>query len=535
MKHLKFFVFLCILSFTVSCGQQKRYIQYKVQKGETMSKIAQKLNMSTTTLLRLNPDVVGEPEANSFIVVPEKKLEDFKSAIKNDKNLQEEADTITKEVIIEDKDIFLENLKKNFEIYEVKKGDTFYNIEKRFGVNRQELLVLNPDLEEGLKLGMVLKIRELVKEVEEGDIYADEINPNYNLKVALLLPFKTYKYQADSITLKDIFIKDAALVNIATDFYLGAEIAIDSLRNKGVNIELNVFDTGDRGTQDINTIIRNRNINSNDVIIGPLYSDEAQTIAASVNIPVIFPVYSKNQSTFSNSNLIKTSPEKKYFREELTNYIKENFIDGNLIIVSDTSFESTQTSTILQSDLQRNTNAVVSVLTPDKGYIAKSRFLQVLKPNSKNWVVIASTNQVIVSDVVNSLISLPEETTARIFTFDKGTIYDKIDNTKLAKLQFTYVSDEYIDENADQTKAFNSQYKRKNNALPSYYATKGFDITYDILIRLASGKKLERTFDDGVSKRVESKFDYRDSSRTSENKGVFIIKYNTDLTLTKLK
>ena len=536
MKHLKFFIFLCILSFTVSCGQQKRYIQYKVKKGETMSQIAQKLNMDTSTLLRLNPDIVGEPKPNSFIVVPEKKLEDFKSATKDDKNVEEKSDTITKEVIIDDENTFLENLKKNFEIYEVKKGDTFYNIEKRFGLNRQQLLLLNPELEEGLKLGMVLKIREIVKEVaEDGELYTDEIKRNIDLKIALLLPFKTYKYQVDSISLKDIFIKDAALVNIATDFYLGAEIAVDSLRNKGVNIQLNVFDTGDRGTEDINNIIRNKDIESHDAIIGPLYSDEAETIASKVDVPIVFPVYSKNQSTFSYSNLIKTSPDKGYFKEALKTYIKDNFIDGNLIIVSDNSFESSQTSAMLQSDLQRSTNALVTVLTPDKGYIAKNRFLQVLKPNSKNWVIMASNNQVIVSDVVNSLISLPEDTTARIFTFDKGAIYDRIDNTKLAKLQFTFVSDEYVDENAYETKTFNSQYIRKNNTLPSYYATKGFDITYDILIRLASGKKLKRTFDQGISKRVESKFDYRDSGSVPENKGVFIIKYNADLSLTKLK
>ena len=79
MKHLKFFIFLCILTFTVSCGQQKRYIQYKVQQGETMSKIAQKLEMSTSSLIRLNPDVTGEPLANTFLVVPEKNLNNLKN------------------------------------------------------------------------------------------------------------------------------------------------------------------------------------------------------------------------------------------------------------------------------------------------------------------------------------------------------------------------------------------------------------------------------------------------------------------------
>ena len=37
-------------------------------------------------------------------------------------------------------------------------------------------------------------------------------------------------------------------------------------------------------------------------------------------------------------------------------------------------------------------------------------------------------------------------------------------------------------------------YLDKNKALPSDYAIKGFDITFDILMRMASGKTLYHTF-----------------------------------------
>ena len=50
------------------------------------------------------------------------------------------------------------------------------------------------------------------------------------------------------------------------------------------------------------------------------------------------------------------------------------------------------------------------------------------------------------------------------------------------------MSDEFVDEASPSTQLFNTQYLKKNNALPSFYATKAFDITYDILMRLASGE-----------------------------------------------
>ena len=52
-------------------------------------------------------------------------------------------------------------------------------------------------------------------------------------------------------------------------------------------------------------------------------------------------------------------------------------------------------------------------------------------------------------------------------------------------------------------------------------------------MRLASGNDLNTTFRQGVSARVETKFDYRASN--TENHGLFIVQYNEDLTVTKLK
>jgi LysM repeat protein len=539
MKHLKFFIFLSILTFTVSCGQQMRFIQYKVQKGETMSKIAQKLEMKTPDLIRLNPDVLGEPVPNSFIVVPQKKLKILKNKLKGIAN-QVVSDSIADSTYINDTNGLLDEFKEKFIVYEVKKGDTFYALNKAFEVSRGELLLLNPELSEGLKVGMILKIKEIpAQNVTDEFFYSDYIDPGTDLKVALLLPFRTDKYSNDTLTLKEIFTRNATLVNIATDFYLGAEVAIDSLRGKGIDIQLNVFDTGGRNSDKISSIIFEKDLNNHNVVIGPLYSEEVQTVAANVNIPVIFPVYSKNQSEFSSSNIVKTSPDKRVFREELERYIKENFDGGNIIVVSDDKFDNLQISRLIKMSLASVASdtivKTIKILSPQEGYIEKERFLEILEPNTKNWVVIATDNTVIVSDVVNSLISLPEETSVKVFTFDKGGVYDKIDNRKLAKIGFTYVSDDFVDESSVSSRIFRNQYLQKNKALPSFYATKGFDITYDILIRLASGKDLKSTLEEGMSMRVETKFDYRNSTNISENKGLFIVQYNEDLSLTRLK
>ena len=534
MNRIKIVLIFCMITFAISCGQQKKYIEYTVKQGETMRTIAKDLGMKTIKLLHLNPDVGRRPDPNTVIIIPSPK----KSTItKADTNIDEGNDEVELVEGIDDDDKAkeLEALKKEFIVHEVKPKETIYGLKRFYNVSEEELLRLNPILSEGLKIGQFIKIKPIVKEEEESENlqYEDFIKEDASLKVALLLPFKAKEY--DSIVAKDIFSK-SVLVNIVTDFYLGAEIAIDSLKSQGINIALNVFDTG-RNSSKIKKIIAQHNLNVNDVIIGPLYSEEATMVAKKVNIPVIFPFYSKDQYKFSSVKLIKTSPEKKIFKDELVSYIKDNFNKGNLIIVGDGKATSNlNTSKIKQALESHESIANIHILKPKKGYIKKQLFLDILKPNMKNWVIIATNDNVVVADAINSLISLPKDTSVKVFTFDKGKAFDKIDNFKLAKIGFTYISDQYVDENYNATKIFNKQYFTKNKALPSFYATKGFDIVYDILMRLASGKNLKSTFNEGASYRVESKFDYSKNLFTaSENKGLFIVQYNEDLTLTRLK
>ena len=53
---------------------------------------------------------------------------------------------------------------------------------------------------------------------------------------ALLFPFKFRKN--DTLTKEQLFSSKGKLENIVTDFYLGAEIAIDSLKHQGLSINL---------------------------------------------------------------------------------------------------------------------------------------------------------------------------------------------------------------------------------------------------------------------------------------------------------
>ncbi|CAM1352007.1 amino acid ABC transporter substrate-binding protein [Tenacibaculum ascidiaceicola] len=611
MKKLQFLLLVCILTFTVSCGQQKRYVSYKIQEGETMRDVADRLDMKTKDLLRLNPDVGRRPDANTVIVIPNPKIKKNTSSSTTPSPEEETVDTTdtndvedTTPETNEDDTVFKQTIVE-YETHEVQKGETVYRITKQYDITKDDLIKFNPEYtniqSNNLSIGQVLKVKEIkktitidkekvlekflthtvksketmysltrfynvskedllrlnpeypdladnklsigqllkIKPIEEVSkkenytFYKDSIETDTSINLAILLPFKADEYNSQSS--KDIF-EGNQLANMVTDFYLGAEIAIDSIKKQGVQVNVNVFDTGNRG-KNITTILKDKKLENTDVVIGPFYSDKAEVVARDVNAPVVFPHYSSKQSKFSSSKLVKTSPEKDNYVSYLASYLKDSYKDQEIFIVSDDQKETnTRVSKIISELKKHDSINNIHVLKPEKGYIKRDRFTSKMSSKRHNWVIFASEDNVVVADALNSMISLPDETIVQVFATNKGSAYDKIDNNKLANINFTYVSNTYSDEDAIETKDFNNKYLQKNNTIPSDYAIKGFDITYDILMRLASGYELSDTFKKGVSLRVENKFDYHKKIfGSSGNQGLFIVKYNRDLSLSRLR
>jgi len=554
MREFKIIIILFFIVIATSCAQQKKYISYTVKKGETLKIIAKRIGIKTKELMRLNPDTGRKPAPETRIIIPNN---GYKSPTVNN-ILDKLNDSITTEANIAVKD----TLANTFVLHKVSKGDTFYNLTRAYNVSEEELKILNPLLDvSGLQLEMLLKIKP-IEEENNILIYKDTIQENSSLKLAMMLPFRAIEY--DTIEAKDIF-KNNRLVNITTDIYLGASMAVDSLIKLGIDIELSVFDTGRKDTK-LDSILTATDFSNTDVIIGPLYSEEVPKVAVRSGTSVVFPVYSKKQTSFKSSKIIKTFADREVHQEGLINYIYNNYGNENILIIGDSSTTSIRNSNLIKSKLLLHDSInELQIIYPNLGYIRKDYVINALKAEVGNWVILATDNRVISSDVINSLISLPveepeeeeeeeedeeeeeesdepemqilpEDTVIKVFGIFKSSQFDRIDNNKLAKLGFTFTSDTFYEESSPEIQLFNQQYFNQNHVYPSYYATKGFDIVFDVGMRLASGNKLKQTFKNGTSYRLESKFDYtKDLFKTTSNKGIYILEYNSDMTISRLK
>ena len=392
MRKFKIFIILFFVVIASSCGQQKKYISYTVKKGETIKGIAKRLGIKTKDLLILNPDIGRKPVPETLIIIPNneyQQIEETAISVENNNSI-----IVSEEIPGEEE----EEIINNFILHKVEKGDTFYNLTRAYNVSKDQLNQLNPSIDSlGLQLDMLLKI----KPIEDEDLlvlYKDTIQENAVVKLAMMLPFRAIEY--DTIDAKDIF-KTNRLVNITTDIYLGASVAIDSLKKLGIDIELSVFDTGRKDTK-LDSILAVTDFDNIDAIIGPLYSEEVPKVANRSGIPVVFPVYSKNQTRFSSTKIIKTFADREIHQKALIDHVLANYANENILIIGDSSATSIRNSDLIKSKLlQHDSINEALIIYPNQGYIRKDYVINALKPDVGNWVILATDKRVISSDAVS--------------------------------------------------------------------------------------------------------------------------------------
>lgn len=575
MNDMNKIFLLCafLLVVTISFGQQKKFVSYTVQQGETMKSIAKDYDMSRRDLMRLNPGVSKKPSPNTVIIVPNlnygieatgslevEEVEKLLYKVKPKETLYgisktygltieeliaanpelEDGLKIGMEIEIPSSDTAEEKIKEDFILHEVVKDDTVYNLTRRYSVSEESLMALNPELVDGLKLGMVLKMKEVTPEIILEDTvfkFSERFEESDDLKVVFMLPYEVEKY--NDTTLEQSFKKRNSMLNIATDFHLGAELAIDSLRRKGVRVRAEYLDTENSDIK-LQTLVNSYNFSNTDVVIGPLFYDKAYYVAERINAPVIAPLYSKKQEGKEAKNLIKVSPDKDVHEEAVMSYLEEHYNGEHILVVNDGLPET-------QSMLWRNVNRIkgfdsiqeakIQVIKPEKGFIDREDFASKIDSTTSNWVILLTDKMDITASAVNSIKGIMRFD-IKLIAFDKGRNFNNVDNGFLGHLNFVFATSEFMqtDENPG-IDAFYNMYYRKNKAYPGKYAVKGFDVTYDILARLASNKgSLENGLGDGVSQRILGKYNFeKQVFGPTKNSAVFLIGYADDLTPVHLR
>lgn len=498
--------------------------KYTVLPKEGKWRIAYKFGLSVSELQALNPKVKDDLQEGQEINVP--------NIANNEEKVVEES----------------------YSYYTVLPKEGFYRLKVKLGLGQDQLVALNPELEDGnLKEGMILKVPlDTANLVEVTDINYTSLAKNItNFKkkrLAVMIPFKLNGIDFDSINVVKRQIRNDRLLSISIDFHSGVLMALDSAKQLGISTKLDVYDTKGKVTE-VSSIISDNDFSNYDAVIGPFIAsnfDRAAEMLKRDNVPAISPL---TVPKTLYDNVFQTVPSDDLLLNSIVNFVKQDSTPKTILIIADEAHRAT--SNALKAQL-----GYVKQIFARKNKEGKEAFfilsddIQTLLKEGRNYVFLETNNEGFISNVSSMLNGfngitiegtkdepIEVEREVILVTTKKEEAFEgeNISNSDLSKLKFHYPSYN-LDYDSDSSNSFVKRYQNVYGGLPSKYATRGFDLTMDILLRLATADNLYKATDNSMETRyVENKFRYSKKLFGGYyNEAVFIVKYD-DLKIVEVK
>ena len=501
-------------------SQIRKTREHIILPKETKYGIARKYGMTVKELEELNPKV-GVLQPGIMIKVG--------------------TDVLDQPVIITD---------EAFEFYEVQPQETMYGLTRRFQVAEDSLIALNPALKDGLKWGMVLKVPtkdskgnklEELGNIGENAFPASELSKmdlsknlkNFDTKnLVLMLPYNLNKISNDSVSNANEMLQKDRVMRISLDFYSGALLAIERAKELGISTNLRVYDTqGNSGK--VSQLIASNDFRNVDAVIGPLLqstSEEAATSLMSLKVPVVSPM--TNRELRSIPNLYQSRPSDDMLREAMIEYLQNNSQGKNVIIVADGASSAIKNK--LMSALPS-----ARIIIPQTNNVTETNLASAIDKSRENWVILESESLALLGSATSALSRLARTNRITLFTTNKNSAFesdDVVTNENLGELRFHFPS-EYKEFDESVTDSFIEAYKSKHGYIPNKYTVRGYDLTLDVLLRLAAMGSLEESVNANIiTEYVENKFLYKPKTNGGfSNDAIYIMHLNKDLTLSVAK
>lgn len=510
--------------------EDQNYIYYQVKKQETLYGISKQYNVSVDDIINANPGLEVLKDGME-IKIPKKKSNDKAAIIEVPNENVIKADSTPDKII-------------------VKAGETLYSIGKMYNVSVDDLIELNPQLSEGLKAGMILKLRkstqknESKQEMDNEMIVSlipvippacyDSANIKKNYNIAILLPF---------------LLDDAATVLEASEqkdpsdfenfnylqFYAGFMLAADSLEKYGLHAHIQVMD-GDKlnDTLTIKRTLRKPGMDRMDLIVGPVYVNSfavAARFAQKQEIGIINPLSRRENIVDGNPFVLKTQVSASGIASKLSSFIISKYPYANIIAVRNDNKELKSLVNDFTSQIKASIAGHSFKGTLQETIYSTDKMAGVtkkVKPNAKNIIIFFSNSKTNVPNFVSLLNPLSKSNDIILMGMDGWDEFE-LETEFLVNLNFHQVTSSYVDYDSEAVQQFITLFKNKYGAvpLPAKHAYLGYDIGWYFLTSLMwYGDKYISCLPDHKGNGLQYNFDFSDPKAGNglQNKDVTIVK-----------
>ena len=489
-----------------------------VEPQATLYSLAVINNTTVQRLLELNPELKDGLKSGQKIKVPAYGYKAGEKVVELTAGKAKPAPSNTTTITVEPK-------------------QTLYSISKQYGVSITDLVKQNPELNQGLRSGMELIIptdgAPAVKKEEskvDFDIpqasvstggyvdFSTSVVRSNRKEIALLLPFNANKAGMDI----DTRLQSDGFLNLTLDFYTGALMAIDYAKNLGLPLTVNVYDSNEtKNSSSVKNIFNTENFDDTDVIIGPFFKanvDEAVKVLPNDKVVLISPL--SNEKATPSNRLVQTMP----YSDVLKSQLLDHFIRSGAKITVVVDDKKTSTKQFMQRHYP-NVKVISTTLIKDldKTLVSGQNNVFILDSNS-----IASA--LLLTDKLKNKV---RDFNIQVASFDKNDIFDysEIKIQTLVDLKYTFPSVTRDSEESKMESEFAKEYKDKYNVHPNRFATRGYDVTLDVILRMFQKDGFLKTAGQKTQE-VENRFIYsRNPEGTIRNTGVYLMQYSDDLTV----
>ncbi|MDR7845802.1 LysM peptidoglycan-binding domain-containing protein [Riemerella anatipestifer] len=417
--------------------------EYEVQSRDNYSRITKQFGISKKDLFALNPGL--EESGLKVGEVIKVKHQAIASSTESAKPDFSETKKVTPS-------------QEDYVTYTVQAGDTVFGILSKYDLDLDQLLELNPQISDGLKPGMVLKIKKFNKAYVKKNTNA--------LKVVLMLPF-------------GFDTGDSKYRGLATDFLMGAKLAVEMNARKGQELDFNIIDAGNEKAFKKNLI--QIDPSNTDLIIGPLFKTnvlEVLDYVKDTQIPVVAP-FANSEDMYDFGNLIIAETDKTIYADRIVKEVKEVFSNQKIYIVSGAE---TTNADYIKTKLEKSLKKADIVIVDNASKIELEQNMMTGQ-SSPVIAILASDDDAVGNAFASKLISLSKETKGiKAFSMFYTPAFDKkVD--ELSQASLVYIMDRKINSEGSFEKEVLAAYKAKYCKTPSKYAVVGFDIVNDMLSR----------------------------------------------------
>ena len=484
-----------------------KHIIYTVKPGDTLYSLCRKYGISEVDFYTINPYI----KQGSALKVGQEIMFPYNLIDTKIQETDKDKDTV------------------NFIYHLIEKGETIYGISRIYNITKEELINLNPEIDNNrLLVGNVLKIPKKNEQTNKNENNKNEqINENNflnntndnddsniddllnidfendenwysfenKIEISILLPFEVdanlnnlYRQEAGKKEQRLYLITETIL-----SFYSGILLALEKFENNNVDITVNVYDIGKDNTV-IANLLKEGKLKSTDIIVGPAFKsqiDYLNTNLYDTKPYILLPFVNQSDVVINNNKNILIRPTTEAVIDCIATYAAENK-DNLYLIIQGTTAEQIKLATdhydAIVSKLGNSTN--VKIIKYSGGKLLN--LTDFVSKTQENVFILPFQNEVSCTKIFLSLFPLKDYD---ITLIGDPTIldYETIDPKYYLNSKFTYFSGINIDYTDEETKTFVESYRNIFLAEPDENSFLAYDaINFWIKNYLKYGNNLTR-------------------------------------------